>query len=368
MSDGIGQVTLTKETLKFKETSGWRISETREREAHKKIIEPTSQSKGTVMSAPILHRPFLDSPPPQPAPMPVVAPMPVYLDTDPRLPCPLESPRSSPSSVILDASETNSNISESDFMTETHACKQKQLELNYDDSDVLKTNIDNNNSELSSQHLKASDLLDGQPRRYRTAFTREQIGRLEKEFCRENYVSRPRRCELAASLNLPETTIKVWFQNRRMKDKRQRMSMTCGWPHHHLDPHLYSMLLAARPPFTPSATGAFHYYPGLHPSPATTDLYSSYAMQLRSRAEILRCLSYPYPQLPVAGPPTTEHTTSPSSSSTSSIIFPSPAVPTPCVVHHGCSGHSHTSPSSLGLPTLESRLTPSRHPLNSSSF
>ena len=57
-------------------------------------------------------------------------------------------------------------------------------------------------------------------KRPRTAFTASQLDRLRDEFDASKYLNEDRRLSLARELDLNESQIKIWFQNKRAKMKK----------------------------------------------------------------------------------------------------------------------------------------------------
>nr|XP_033805919.1 homeobox protein Nkx-2.6 [Geotrypetes seraphini] len=61
-----------------------------------------------------------------------------------------------------------------------------------------------------------------QRRKPRVLFSQTQVFELERRFKQQRYLSAPEREHLASLLKLTSTQVKIWFQNRRYKCKRQR--------------------------------------------------------------------------------------------------------------------------------------------------
>lgn len=107
------------------------------------------------------------------------------------------------------------------------------------------------------------------PRRARTAFTYEQLVALENKFRSTRYLSVCERLNLALALSLTETQVKIWFQNRRTKWKKQNPGATD------------SILQAPSSSGIPAAgicgstVAEFHSFPTFFHSPSSGPLSSS---------------------------------------------------------------------------------------------
>ncbi|XP_044155778.1 NK1 transcription factor-related protein 2 [Bufo gargarizans] len=125
-------------------------------------------------------------------------------------------------------------------------------------------------------------VASSKPRRARTAFTYEQLVALESRFRSSRYLSVCERLSLALTLHLTETQVKIWFQNRRTKWKKQQPpgiseGRGCGTcprsPGQQFIPSFSSYPCPAQlPHINPSTSHHLPPFPRLFFSPSSTSL------------------------------------------------------------------------------------------------
>ncbi|XP_003742796.2 homeobox protein slou [Galendromus occidentalis] len=96
--------------------------------------------------------------------------------------------------------------------------------------DFKKSSSSHSKKKSEKSPSSSSSSSGGKPRRARTAFTYEQLVALENKFKTTRYLSVCERLNLALSLRLTETQVKIWFQNRRTKWKKQNPGMDANSP------------------------------------------------------------------------------------------------------------------------------------------
>ncbi|XP_004685449.1 PREDICTED: homeobox protein Nkx-2.6 [Condylura cristata] len=92
-----------------------------------------------------------------------------------------------------------------------------------------------------------AEQLRPRPRRKpRVLFSQAQVLELERRFKQQRYLSAPEREHLASALQLTSTQVKIWFQNRRYKCKRQRQDRSLELAGHPLAPRRVAVPVLVR--------------------------------------------------------------------------------------------------------------------------
>ncbi|CAG4945562.1 unnamed protein product [Colias eurytheme] len=90
----------------------------------------------------------------------------------------------------------------------------------------MKSWPENKQNNATKSH-SVTKVIKKKNKRNRTAYTTDQLRVLERTYIKTKYIDAERRKELAQHLNIGEKCIKVWFQNRRMKEKKESSESSC---------------------------------------------------------------------------------------------------------------------------------------------
>ncbi|KAG6449078.1 hypothetical protein O3G_MSEX005872 [Manduca sexta] len=85
---------------------------------------------------------------------------------------------------------------------------------------VDKSSLSSRKSKTPTNDIKPEKKDRSTKRKPRILFSQNQVHALEVRFRNQKYLTAPEREQLAVTLNLSPTQVKIWFQNRRYKSKR----------------------------------------------------------------------------------------------------------------------------------------------------
>ncbi|XP_043256989.1 homeobox protein Nkx-2.5-like [Colletes gigas] len=102
----------------------------------------------------------------------------------------------------------------------SHAHQLNQIPPQYQEPPIIE---DGNVVTSSKTELRKGQSGKRTKRKPRVLFSQTQVYELEQRFKQQRYLSAPERELLAQTLKLTSTQVKIWFQNRRYKNKRARI-------------------------------------------------------------------------------------------------------------------------------------------------